>query len=888
MRWLSEFVFTASAAATGFAMQMDWFARKWDPALGTLLEHARSEFWDSKSMNLRLWCGPVLLLLVFWGLRALLRWAVRRALRSERGTSPYPGPDNWIYAVFLLSLGGAFGFFIDPRVLLILLIVGQGILVWKLTPQLRESVLRDVLPESRPLLGLFLASGFAALIYQVVWQRALFQSFGVNIESVTVIVSVFMFGLGLGSLLGGALSRAFPDRLVELFVVCEVVIGLFGLFSLRLIESVSQATLHSSLGVVTAATFGLLCIPTVMMGATLPILVTHLHRTYRNVGTSLSLLYFINTLGSALASLLTVNLLFLYLGLEGSARVAVLFNLGVAYLGYRLVRSRERSDAAPAAASAPAGGGGRRGRYVWILLVAFAVGFISLSLEILWVRLIAYVTGGRATVFGNLLGCYLIGIALGALLARRHCERDRAGLLRAMAGFLIAAAGVFYFGVALTAWLMGWVGVGMVPLLYFGAGAVALLTGAVFPMVTHFAVTRSRAVGVPVSGVYFANILGATAGPLLTGFYLLEWYGLERNVLQFSLLTLALGLLLAILGRGSTPWPPRWVAATGVALIVGLAGHPWIYDSLLERFFHKHEFRQHGSFADLVQTRSGIVNTIAHPDGGGPVISGGGVFDGRLSTDLTLEHSKIRRAYVIAALHPRPARVLNIGMSGGSWTRVLLNHEAVETMHVIEINPGYLEVMRRYPENGSVLEDPRVKVFVDDGRRWLLRHPEERYDVIVMNATFYWRSQSSNLLSREFLELVKRHLRPGGIFYYNSTSCEDTYLTAAQVFPYATQFESFITVGDAPVTQDPAERMRRLAGYSYRGEPILEWENGRLRPLLEKLSHSDIADRRDRYLGLAGVARVITDNNLASEFKTGRMFYSRRRAWLPVLRRAAE
>jgi hypothetical protein len=127
---------------------------------------------------------------------------------------------------------------------------------------------------------LFLISGFAALIYQIVWQRVLLTAFGVNIESVTVVVSVFMFGLGIGSLVGGVLSKRFATHLPLLFLLCEVVAGLFGIVSLPLMKAVSDATVQLSLLPVILITYLLLCIPTIFMGATLPILVTHLDRYY--------------------------------------------------------------------------------------------------------------------------------------------------------------------------------------------------------------------------------------------------------------------------------------------------------------------------------------------------------------------------------------------------------------------------------------------------------------------------------------------------------------------------------------------------------------------------------------------------------------------------------
>ncbi len=147
------------------------------------------------------------------------------------------------------------------------------------------------------LASLFLISGFAALIYQNVWQRVLFTTFGVNIESVTVIVSVFMLGLGIGSLAGGVLSRCWPHALPELFLISEVAIGAFGLVSLPLIRATAGLTLHSSLWTLSLTTFALLVVPTTLMGATLPVLVSHLHQQWHNVGQAVARLYFLNTLG---------------------------------------------------------------------------------------------------------------------------------------------------------------------------------------------------------------------------------------------------------------------------------------------------------------------------------------------------------------------------------------------------------------------------------------------------------------------------------------------------------------------------------------------------------------------------------------------------------------
>jgi predicted membrane-bound spermidine synthase len=146
---------------------------------------------------------------------------------------------------------------------------------------------------------LFMISGAAALIYQVCWQRLLFESVGVDIESVTIIVSTFMMGLGLGALVGGELADRFPDWTLAMFGIIELATAAFGAFSSYLIHAVSLAVIQASTAETAAANFGLLLCPTLMMGATLPILVKRVMQLYQNIGESVGVLYFANTLGAA-------------------------------------------------------------------------------------------------------------------------------------------------------------------------------------------------------------------------------------------------------------------------------------------------------------------------------------------------------------------------------------------------------------------------------------------------------------------------------------------------------------------------------------------------------------------------------------------------------------
>jgi predicted membrane-bound spermidine synthase len=177
------------------------------------------------------------------------------------------------------------------------------------------------------LFGVFFLSGAAALIYQLVWQRVLFTIYGIDTASVTVVVTAFLLGLGLGSLLGGWLSRTRPEAAVALFACFELGIGLFGVLSLGIFDAAASLTLgagHLATGLIT---FGLVLVPTMLMGATLPLLVGHVARRSGNVGRAVGDLYFVNTLGAAAGAFLAAGVLMGALGLALSVRWAAALNL---------------------------------------------------------------------------------------------------------------------------------------------------------------------------------------------------------------------------------------------------------------------------------------------------------------------------------------------------------------------------------------------------------------------------------------------------------------------------------------------------------------------------------------------------------------------------------
>lgn len=187
------------------------------------------------------------------------------------------------------------------------------------------------------LAAIFFISGFSALIYQVSWQRLLFTGFGVDLESITLIISVFMMGLGVGAFFGGRIADKFNHKILLVFCLTELFIGLFGLASYSLILTLQALLVQFNLFILTVFTFLLLLLPTFLMGMTLPLLTQFFNQKIDNIGESIGMLYFYNTLGAGLGALATGFVLFNYLTLSQTIQFAAVLNILIAaviFIGY--------------------------------------------------------------------------------------------------------------------------------------------------------------------------------------------------------------------------------------------------------------------------------------------------------------------------------------------------------------------------------------------------------------------------------------------------------------------------------------------------------------------------------------------------------------------------
>jgi spermidine synthase len=713
---------------------------------------------------------------------------------------------------------------------------------------------------------LFFVSGFPALIYQVVWQRALFLVFGVNVESVTAVVTAFIFGLGVGGLLGGWISRSRASPLA-VFAMCELGIAAFGAISLPLFHWVARYVTPLSSFQTGLLALLLIVLPTTLMGSTLPLLVSYAVGHGASVGRSVGRFYFVNTLGSAIACFLSAELLMRSLGQRRSVWLASGANAAVGLFALYKGRGLGRPSPLSGPAAAREMPRPRPLRYSFALALAGLTGFISLSYEILWYRIYAFTSGDLAPVFALLLGAYLLGIASGSLITEWFCGREQSGhrLGTAWVGWTVVVAnGIAFMVVPALAYSIRWTGL-WPPFLLVTLAAACL--GAAFPLIAHLSIDPGAATGWRVGGLYFANIVGSAAGSIGTGFVLAQV--LPASQLAYVIAMVGLGCGAIILATHRRPIVPiaLWACMAAILLPTSRA----LFSHAFERLLFKEQYRSQ-SFSDLVENRNG---TIAVADG---TVFGDGVYDGRFNVELADDTNAIFRCYAVSLFHHAPRQVLSIGLSSGSWAQVLVHHPQVEHLAIVEINPAYLPLIEKHSMVSSLLDDPRVDISIDDGRRWLHRHPEANFDLIVMNTSFSWRAHASNLLSVEFLQLIRQHLRPGGVLFYNTTSSPEAQLTGVTVYPYGLRVGNFLAVSDSPIMLDREHLRSTLLQYRVNGHPVLDMERPEQRALLEVMLSlstpvtegeeknfvtTELADSiRRRYRG----RRLITDDNMGNEW----------------------
>jgi spermidine synthase len=309
------------------------------------------------------------------------------------------------------------------------------------------------------------------------------------------------------------------------------------------------------------------------------------------------------------------------------------------------------------------------------------------------------------------------------------------------------------------------------------------------------------------------------------------------------------------------------------ALAIPLAIGP-IFAGLYEKLIFKETTDKHGRFADTVENKSGVINVTKDH-----VVYGGGFYDGRVQVSLMDDKNLLVRPALLSYFHPAPRNVLMIGLATGAWVQLLAANPAVEKLTVIEINRGYLELIARHEPVRGILKNPKVEIIVDDGRRWLNRNPDRKFDAIMQNTTWHFRAHATNLLSREYIDLVVRHLLPGGVTMYNTTSSDRAQRTACARYPESVRYSNVMVVGAGAFRTDGERLDRALRAFRIDGAPMFPEDAAGARRREEILASTAMPDRADQnadtpmescasILARTAGLPIVTDDNMGEEWRS--------------------
>jgi len=674
---------------------------------------------------------------------------------------------------------------------------------------------------------LFFLSGISGLIYQVVWVRVFGNIFGNTVYSASVIVAVFMLGLGAGSYLVGrwadrryAIAPSAPLLAYGYFELAIAAMGGAIALALPHLDRLSVLATSYQVGengwyVLTPGSYAarlaialtLLTPITLLMGGTLTLLIRYLVRAeVQFESRRIALLYAVNTAGAAAGCFLTDFALVPAWGLQKTQLIAVALNalagVGAIALGRsqipnpkpQIPKKGKRESRIPNAESRIPDGG-----VIVPVAIALALsGFAGLGMEILWFRHFSIMLGAFRAVFALLLTVVLVGMGVGSLIAALLQRRvnDSGSLLIAVQSLFIVftLAGMWsadssaidrtvsdalraFGGAASTDQLASpssltelWFN--LRPML-LEVGVPALFMGFAFPLANALIQRTEQSVGRRAGMLYLANTVGAVAGSLVAGFVLLPRFGLQTSTTVLMLVAAAVLVPLYIavratgsrlrtaVGAGSREPVGGSRVGLGAAAVAVAALAAWFL--LPSDFIRARALPQPAPNERVLNESEGIneVITITETTGKGRRLMTNGH---AMSATWPLSQRYMRAlAHVPLLMIDNPARVLVIGFGVGNTTHAATLHPSIQRVEVADLSRNVLEHSSWFEAtNSNVLRDPRVTVYLNDGRHHLLMQPPASYDLIALEPPPIGYAGVASLYSEEFYQLARTRLRPDG------------------------------------------------------------------------------------------------------------------------------
>ena len=676
---------------------------------------------------------------------------------------------------------------------------------------------------TQTLFALFVLSGFCGLVYQIVWLRLAFKSFGIATPVLSVVVSVFMLGLALGSWGAGRfiVARARRRNLspIHLYAAAEMLIGISA-FLVPLAFDAGQRSLLRSGEIDSLAYFAYsavilactLLLPCIAMGATFPLVLAFIKGVGIRDENRFSFLYLGNVLGASLGAAITPLVLVESFGFSGTLMCAAIVNFAIAaasfWLGAQYPRRTDAAEAVPDSASRD-----RRAPRAYAesaplaLTILFVTGFSSMGMEVVWTRAFTPVLGTYVYSFAGLLFVYLWATWLGSWLYRRHVAHNAVASTATLIALLALSS---LLPIAANDARFGWhrVAVALVSIFPFCAVLGYLTPG----LIDRYSRDDPERAG----KAYAINVIGCVLGPLVAGYLLLPTVGARLGlVLLAAPFVVLFGRLWTSLSKG---WRVPAALSTAALLVLStsvIIGYEDAPPGIPAEIRRDHT-------ATVVSYGDGLEKEL--------LVNGIGITS---QTPLTKLMAHMPLAF---HGHARSIAVICFGM--GTTYRSALTWGVSTT--AIDLARSVPEAFPYYFEDApALMRHPQGRIVIDDGRRFLHRS-HDTFDVITIDPPPPVEAAGSSLLySKEFYDLLKTRLNPGGLLQQWTPPGEHLIESAiaralADSFPHVAAFRSFdgrgthFTASMTPwAIPTPEEFLARLPEAARRD--LVEWNTGDLR-----------------------------------------------------------
>ena len=725
--------------------------------------------------------------------------------------------------------------------------------------------------------ALFFVSGATALVYQIPWVRNLTLTFGASHEAVGIVLAAFMGGLAIGGFVFGRLSER-VRRPLRLYGLLELGIGVMAFLLptlLRLVDGIYISAALETEGVSPALqlmrvglAFGVLLLPTILMGGTLPVLAKLMVSRSTEFGLRLSQLYAINTLGAVTGAVVAGVVMLPNLGVQATVWVAVGLNLVVGALALAVDRRLPALEPAGAEPASPGEKGKRRAVVTgalevgalgtWALRLTFlgtaVSGMCALALEVMWTRSLSVAVGQTTYSFTVILAAFLLGIGLGSWL-HSLLPLERFSI---SAKFGVVLSGVGLSSLVVSQWIpeLPMVAVRIGAAIDPGAGGRRLgttllssfvimlvpcvLMGMAFPLAGQARAKLRQRFGEAVGDVVALNTLGAIAGSLLAAFVLVPRLGLQRGTLLVAAVDLAYGLLVVAFalaggGRRRTLAPLCALLALG-ALALPFTLPEWDLRQLATFVNNTHQsqtspeelakWREARMNSDVIYYREGMrsnVSVIQSDETRAILIDGKSV----ASDSVTDMQHELLLGHLPVLMHPNPRTAAVVGLGAGITLGGVLAHPDLEQVVLVEIEPAVIDGARKFAHvNDDALDDPRLEIAIQDGRNFM-RTANRKFDVITADPIHPWAQGAAYLYTTEYFGIVAEKLTPGGVmcqwlplYELSGENIRSVIASFSDSFPFTTlwqtSYDALLLGSDTPLTIDPADLERRLKVVSVR------------------------------------------------------------------------